>query len=230
MRHIRQRLFTNTADCDCQSALLQINGLPLYRCSHTFQSVSLSGSRLLERSGTVVTRKTVLNKYLDCDKKDETSFYDFICKSGKVPVLAGNSVQATYPLNEEYCRSSLILHCPNWRNITDIKAEQKSWIEQFEDFLITDRCPNFVKAQVKIAKDHALNNSNPDEEEEEESVDIHDVHNSLSGCSFCNQTFKQMIQMISHMMTEGLISIGLFLTILFLWSSQKTSLNLLQKI
>ena len=231
-KHLCTKLLMETVkrDISAVEASYEICGLPLYRCSHTFQSVSLSGSRLLERSGTVVTRKTVLDKYLDRDKKDKTSFYDFICKSGKVHVLAGNSVQATYQLNEEYCRSSLILHCPNWRNITDIKAEQKSWIEQFEDFLITDRCPNFVKAQVKRAKDHALNNSKPDDEEEEESVDIHDASQQPEWMQLLKPNFQTNDTDDFTYDDRGPDFNWTISDYSFSLEQSKTSLNLLQKI
>ena len=57
-------------------ASYELSGLPLYRCSHNFQSVSLSGSRVLERSDSKVTKQTIVDKYLDRKKKDEKSLYD----------------------------------------------------------------------------------------------------------------------------------------------------------
>lgn len=64
-------------------------------------------------------------------------------------------MHATYPLNEEYCRTTLLLHWPNWRALSDIKGEDKTWTEQFELFLQTEACPNFIKAQLGKAKAHA---------------------------------------------------------------------------
>ena len=101
-------------DISAVEASYRLSGLPLHRCSHKFQSVSLSGSRLLGRSGSQVTKHSIVDKYLDRDKKDDSSLYNFICKAGKKPFIAGNSVQATYPLIEEYCKTTLLLHCSNW--------------------------------------------------------------------------------------------------------------------
>jgi hypothetical protein len=43
----------NTVDWDVSSmeTSFELVGLPLYRCSHKFQTVSFTGSRILERTG-----------------------------------------------------------------------------------------------------------------------------------------------------------------------------------
>lgn len=71
-----------------------------------------------------------------------------------MPVVAGSSVQAIYPLNEEYCRTTLLLYCQIWRVIADIQSDNMTWTEQFEVFLQSQYCPNFVKAQVETHKIH----------------------------------------------------------------------------
>ena len=157
-------------DISAVEASYELSGLPLYRCSHNFQSVSLSGSRVLQRSESKVTKQTIVDKYLDREGKNESSLYDFICKAGKVPVIAGNSVQASYPLNEDYCRTTLLLHWPNWRTLSDIKADEITWTEKFELFLESDVCPNFIKAQVERAKFHAKNHLNDDIQDDEDEL------------------------------------------------------------
>ena len=46
----------------------------------------------------------------------------------------------------------LILHFPNWRTISDIKNDNISWIVRMNFFLISDNCPNLLKADVEKAK------------------------------------------------------------------------------
>ena len=70
-----------------------------------------------------MTKHTIVDKYLDLKKTDSSSLYEFIRKAGKVPVIAGNSVQATYPLKQEYSQTTLLLHTPNLRIISDNKVD-----------------------------------------------------------------------------------------------------------
>ena len=67
----------------------------------------------------------------------------------------------------------LLLHWPNWRNITDIKDATMTWKEKMEQFLKSDLCPNFVKAEIERAKIHAQKGEHNDEDEvcEDEPVD-----------------------------------------------------------
>ena len=46
----------------------------------------------------------------------------------------------------------LIRHFPNWRTISDIKNDNISWIVRMNFFLISDNCPNLLKADVEKAK------------------------------------------------------------------------------
>jgi hypothetical protein len=46
----------------------------------------------------------------------------------------------------------LILLFPNWRTISDIKNDNISWIVRMNFFLISDNCPNLLKADVEKAK------------------------------------------------------------------------------
>lgn len=147
------KLLMNTVkrDISAVEASYELSGLPLFNCSHYFQNVSLTGSRILERTGSTATKSTILDKYIARAHTDKSSWYQFICKMGKVPVIAANT-QATWPLNKEYCRTMLLLHWPNWRSIEDITGDNPDWISQFTKFLDTDICPNFVKANIENAR------------------------------------------------------------------------------
>lgn len=96
-KSICTRLLMNSVKRDISSveACYELSFIPLYRSSHTFQSVSLSGSRILEKGAFNLTRNTVLDKYIHRDENDNSSFYAFLCRSGKVPVITGCNTQAT---------------------------------------------------------------------------------------------------------------------------------------
>ncbi|XP_033726129.1 uncharacterized protein LOC117315835 [Pecten maximus] len=143
---------TTKRDVSAVEASFELSNLPLYRCSHTFQNVSLSGSRVLERTGKTLTKKTSLDKYISRPDNATESWYGYICKSGYVPVISGKNIYCTWPLTEEYCRTMILLHWPNWRKISDIKKDNISWSEKMSEFLQMSARPNFVKADVERAR------------------------------------------------------------------------------
>ena len=59
-----------------------------------------------------MTKHTIVDKCLDLEKTDRSSLHEFICKAGKVPVAARNSVQATNPLNEELFSNNNVITSP----------------------------------------------------------------------------------------------------------------------
>ncbi|XP_053405155.1 uncharacterized protein LOC123560749 [Mercenaria mercenaria] len=153
-KSICTKVLINTVKRDVSSVEVsfELSSLPLYRSSHTFKSVSLSGARVLEKDGQAISRNNALDKYLFRDKNKNVSFYEFVCEGGKVPVFSGCTINATWPLEEEYCRTMLFLHWPSWRHISDIKDENLTWCQKMSQFLCSDKCPNFVKADVERAK------------------------------------------------------------------------------
>jgi hypothetical protein len=78
-------------DIPAIEASYELSSLPPYRSSHTFQNISVSGFRQIEKesNGMAITKNTALDRYIQRSEKDISSFYDFICKNGKVPVLTG---------------------------------------------------------------------------------------------------------------------------------------------
>lgn len=76
-----------------------------------------------------------------------------------------------------------LLHWPNWFEIQEVKGEAESWIGHFKDFLATNQCPTFVKAQVSKAQHYAEHPQEPvfednvdDDAVEEEQPDWVDVY------------------------------------------------------
>ncbi|XP_068720423.1 ATP-dependent DNA helicase PIF6-like [Montipora capricornis] len=126
----------------------------------------MSGSRRLERDGETATCSTPLDKYLARPRQEQCSWYHFASKNGKVPFISGGATHATWPLNEDYCRTMLLLHWPNWFDIQEVKGDAESWIDRFTDFICTAECPTFVKAQVSKAQRYAEHPQEPVFEED----------------------------------------------------------------
>ena len=170
-RSLITKLLMNTVkrDISAVEASYELCSLPLFRSSHAFTSVSLSGSRVFERNGSTISKSSVVDKYLSRNEEDNASLYSFVTRGSRVPVVSGLPA-VPWPLHDEYCRIMLLLHWPNWRNLSDIK-DQRSWVDIFQQFLTSDACPNFVKAEVERAKNHSSNPPNADDEADEENHD-----------------------------------------------------------
>ncbi|KAH3791553.1 hypothetical protein DPMN_145041 [Dreissena polymorpha] len=171
-KSICTKVLINSVKRDISSveASYELSSLPLYRCSHTSKSVSLSGARVIEKDGQAISRNNALDKYLFREKDKNISFYEFLCEGGKVPVIPGYTLNASWPLEEEYCKIKLFLHWPNWRHISDIKGEDLTWFQKMSQFLCSDECPNFVKSDVERAKRKQQCPTNDDEIDDDLSL------------------------------------------------------------
>ena len=146
----------------------ELGQVPLYRCSHHLQYVSLTGSRVSERKGCTATKTAPSDRHLARKSDDHSSWYSFISRSGKLP---------TWPITDEYARSRLLLHWPNRRTIPETIGK--------EQFKKSDPCPNIVRARAwkwpanqslverQISKLRTINKMN---------------QNSLNGYNSSNQT------------------------------------------
>ena len=87
-------------------------------------------------------------------------------------------MRASWPLTEDYCKNIILLHWPNWRNLSEIKSDGISWSDKLQEFLLNDSCPNFVKADIERAKlgDNNVNfldeEKVDDDDEQPEAVDL----------------------------------------------------------
>ena len=115
-------------DISGPEASFELSGLGLWRCSRQFTYLSMSGSRRLERDGDTATRRTPLDKYLARPQDKHCSWYSFAATDGKVPVVSGGATHATWPLNEDFCRTILLLHWPSWFDIQEVKGERNSML------------------------------------------------------------------------------------------------------
>ena len=111
-------------DVSPKEASYELCSLPLYRSSHNFQSLSLSGDRIIESNGTTITKNTQIDKYLARSQDDTSSLSDFVCRRGRVPVISGNNNHATWRLSENYSKSTFLFHWHNWRLLSVKKYQQ----------------------------------------------------------------------------------------------------------
>ena len=44
-------------------------------------------------------------------------------------MVSGGATHTTWPLNEDYCRTMLLLHWPNLFDIQEEKGDAESWID-----------------------------------------------------------------------------------------------------
>ena len=179
-------------DISGPEASFELSGLALWRCSRPFTYLSMSGSRRLERDGETATRSTPLDKYLARPQDEHCSWYHFASKNGNVPVVSGGSTHATWPLNEDYCRTMLLLHWPSWFDIQEVKGDAESWIDRFKDFFASDDCPTFVKAQVAKARRFADHPQEPvfEEDEEDDAVEAEEQPDWVDVYAGQNQMYE----------------------------------------
>ena len=157
-------------DISGPEASFKLSGLAHWRCSCPFTYLSMSGSRRLELDGDTATRSTPLDKYLARPQDKQCPWYQFACADGKVPVVSGGTTHATWPLNEDYCRTMLLLYWPNWFDIQEVKGDAESWIDRSKDFVLTNDCPKFLKAQVAKAQHYSEHPQEPIFEEDEDDA------------------------------------------------------------
>ena len=160
----------------------------------------MSGSRRLERDGETATRSTPLDKYLARPRDEHCSWYHFASRNGNIPVVSGGSTHAAWPLNEDYCRTMLLLHWPSWFDIQEVKGDAESWIDRFKDFFAGDDCPAFVKAQVAKAKRYADHprDSVFEEDEEDDAVEAEEQPDWVDVYSGQNQIYEGVERDFDH--------------------------------
>lgn len=151
VQSVCSKLLIDTVKRDISSmeTSYELNSLPLYRCSNQFQAVNISESRILERTGFTLTKSTPLDMFLIRAAEDRCSWYQFVCKQGKVSVMSG---RATWPLNEDCSITMELVHWPNWREICDIKVPDLTWTQIMPEGLASKHCPDFVIADLEKSK------------------------------------------------------------------------------
>ena len=68
-----------------------------------------------------------------------------------IPHYVGARSVPRYPPTEGYAKSVLILHVP-WKNAFNEQQQSRNYIDEFNQFLMTDLCPMSVKIGYECAK------------------------------------------------------------------------------
>ncbi|CAH3045930.1 unnamed protein product, partial [Porites lobata] len=112
--------------------------------------------------------------------------------NGIVTIVSGGSTHATWQLNEDYCRTMLLLHWPSLFDIQEVKGDAESWIDRFKDFIASDDCPTFVKAQVAKAQRYADHPQEPvfEEDEEDDAVEAEEQPDWVDVYAGRNQIYE----------------------------------------
>ena len=65
------------------------------------------------------------------------------------------------------------MHLANWFDIEEVKGDAESWVNRFTDFISSDACPTFVKAQVSKEQRYAEHPQEQvfDEDEDDDAVE-----------------------------------------------------------
>ena len=148
-----------------QECMCHLGKLDLFLCSESFKTVSISGQYCLCTPGE--SQHSFLAKYAKRDTimSNEMSLHQYFhymknsallrpLSSQKciIPHYVGASSVSTYPPTEGYARSVLILHVP-WKNTFNEQAESRNYIEEFQCFLKSSKCPTGVKIGYEQTKD-----------------------------------------------------------------------------
>jgi hypothetical protein len=128
-----------------QEASVLLGNLDLTTCSEMIDVVSISNSLKLRVSGSDGQRKNLLSQYAKRAAIFENfslhQFYSILRQQNQnnrsaIPHFTGLNGNPTYPVTEGYARHTLIVYKP-WR----IYPNQKSWKNDFEEFIWSKACP-----------------------------------------------------------------------------------------
>ena len=146
-----------------QECMCHLAKLPLYLCSESFETVSISGEYRLCTSGEA--KSSFLSKYAKRDtdwghmslhqyfhfKKNFASSRQPSSQKCIIPHIVGARSAPTYPPTEGYAKSVLILHEP-WINTFNQQWESRDFINEFDVFLNSSKCPMSVKIGFEQVK------------------------------------------------------------------------------
>jgi hypothetical protein len=146
-----------------QESMCHLAKLPLYLCSESFESVSISGEHCLCTSGEA--KSSFLAKYAERDTDwghmSLHGYFHFRKNSAMsrqpnswkciIPHFVGARSVPTFPPTEGYAKSVLILHEP-WINLFNQEGESRDYINEFYNFLNSPKCPLSVKIGYERVK------------------------------------------------------------------------------
>ena len=139
--------------------MVLLSGLPLVSCSEKIKTVSVSGyAKVSTKQSTSLVAQYRNRSSSKADMSLHEYFFDIHSKSNEehVPHYVGSSTTPRHPITEAYARAMLIIHKP-W--IGTSRTNPGSKINEFSQFLSSDRCPKSVKLAQARAKERYENGS-----------------------------------------------------------------------
>ena len=148
--------------------MVQGSGLKLFDCSERIETISLSSSYRLGKGGGYDS-KTMLVRYAKRDENlSHLSFHQYFMfvKNGKksnpnstiiIPHYVGTNCHPVYPPTKAYAKSVIMIHCP-WK--TKFEIEDRDFVRELEEFILTKSCPNIVKIPYERVKQRYLEKRN----------------------------------------------------------------------
>lgn len=151
-----------------QEVCTEVGELPLTLSTEVTETVNLSGSYKLSSD----THFDLVNRYRRIAKQHPNmSLHDFVKvelntedrkirkkyvkNASVIPHYVGANGQPKYPPTMEYARSVLIVHKPWGDDKPRKRSGPKEWINEFEEFVQLDECPEFVKLEYARVKERA---------------------------------------------------------------------------
>lgn len=149
-----------------QEAMVLLSELPLSSCTETIETLSINNSATLKNTGESNTDKRFVTEYskrpMECEA---LSLYDYFLfkkndgprgKEGRkyiIPNMLGYSGLPRYPVTEAYARHTILVYTP-WRKY----PTNQNWIEEFNIFIESARCPKSVKMGYERVKQRHIYN------------------------------------------------------------------------
>lgn len=146
-----------------QEATVLLGDLDMFLCSETIESVSISNSKSVRCNEETSVDKSFISSYENrpvCYKECSLYEYFHIIKNSKtlkkdvIPHFVGISGTPRYPVTETYARHVLTVYKP-WL----IYPKSCNWINDFDNFIKSSRCPASAKMHYERAVCRHINNT-----------------------------------------------------------------------
>jgi hypothetical protein len=144
-----------------QEVMVDIAQLPLFECSETVETVSISGSYRLNEKGTKKT--SFFHRYAerkDCMGMSLHEYFNYtknqknnMAKKVVVPYYVGGKCIPHYPPTEEYARSVFVIYIP-WSQT--FPHEGRDFVTEFNMLITSPNCPRDVRIPYERVKNRVV--------------------------------------------------------------------------
>ena len=138
-----------------QECMTMLAKLDLVLCSETIETLSISGCyKILKRDSNNFVqkyrRRGTEHSHMSLYKYYQMIQYEEHPDTCYIPHFVGGSGQPKYPVTASYARTTLLIHQP-WDETHKPPVEGR-WIQQFEEFIVSNECPRSVKIAYERVK------------------------------------------------------------------------------